>query len=110
MLLEVHEIARADCEKDIVKSIGRMRYKATSTLLQLEDTEVKLARMNEFKQAAEVSARANRQRVLYELSSPRAWLPCCCTCWLAMCCATFADDTRLVSPYARQSRRRNTRS
>lgn len=64
VLLEIHEIARADCETRIEKDVGRMRYKATSTLLQLEDTEKKLVRLNEFKEAAEVSSRAHRQRTV----------------------------------------------
>jgi len=65
ILKEVHEVARADCEKEIEKKI--VRWQPTSTLLQLEDTEKKLARLNEFKQAAEVAARAHKQRTL-ELS------------------------------------------
>ena len=64
VLKEVHEIARMDVEKLIEKKVAATRYKATSTLLQLEDTERKLARLNEFKEAAEVAARAHRQRLL----------------------------------------------
>lgn len=64
VLREVHEVMRTDTEKEIDKKVATLRYKATSTLLQLEDTERKLARLDEFKQAAEVSARAHRQRTL----------------------------------------------
>ena len=64
VLQEVHDVARADVERGIEKRVANMRYKATSTLLQLEDTERKLARLDEFKQAAEVAARAHRQRRL----------------------------------------------
>lgn len=42
VLREVHEVALQDSEKDIEKKIAQMRYKATSTLLQLEDTESKV--------------------------------------------------------------------
>lgn len=72
VLLEVHEVARADCEKQIEKDIGRMRYKATSTLLQLEDTEKKLVRLNEYKEAAEVSSRAHRQRTIEQAAFERS--------------------------------------
>ena len=51
VLQEVHDVARADVERGIEKRVANMRYKATSTLLQLEDTERKLARLDEFKQA-----------------------------------------------------------
>ena len=57
VLKEVHEIARVDVEKDIEKRVAGMRYKATSNLLQLEDTERKLARLHEFKEAAGIAAR-----------------------------------------------------
>lgn len=72
VLLEVHEVARADCEKQIEKDVARMRYKATSTLLQLEDTEKKLVRNHEYKQAAEVSSRAHRQRTIEQADFERA--------------------------------------
>jgi hypothetical protein len=62
ILKEVHEIARADVEKEIEKKVAGIRYKATSNLLQLEDTERKLARLHEFKEAAGIAARAHRQR------------------------------------------------
>jgi len=46
--------------------VGKMRFKKTSTLLQLEDTEKKLARFHDFRQATEVMSRAERQRRLEE--------------------------------------------
>ena len=60
--MEAARLEVMDCEKEIQKRIGAMRYKATSTLLQLQDTETKLAKLHEYKDAAEVSARAHRQR------------------------------------------------
>ena len=62
VMKEIQEVALADSETDIAKKIAQMRYKATSTLLQLQDTETKLAKLHEYKDAAEVSARAHRQR------------------------------------------------
>jgi len=63
ILSEVHDIARRAVEKDIAKKVGSMRFKASSVLLGMEDTERKLARANEFKEAAEVAARCNKQRM-----------------------------------------------
>lgn len=72
VLLEVHEVARADCEAQIEKDVSRMRYKASSILLQLQDTEKKLVRNHEYKQAAEVSSRAHRQRTAEHASFERS--------------------------------------
>ena len=66
ILKEVHEIAKVDSEKAIAKDIAGFRFKSTSVLIQMEDMERKLARTSEFKEAAEVSARANRQRTIEE--------------------------------------------
>jgi len=66
VLLEVHEVARADCETEIAKKLTTLRWQPTSILLQLEDTERKLAKLSEYKQAAEVAARAHRQRAKEE--------------------------------------------
>ena len=43
-----------------------MRFKATSTLLHLEDVERRLALAKEYDQAAEVAARARKQRKMEE--------------------------------------------
>jgi len=67
VLKEVHEIAKAAVEKDIATRIGKMRYKGSSVLLGMEDTERKLANANEFREAAEVAARCNKQRI-FELA------------------------------------------
>jgi len=72
ILKEVHEIARRAVEKEITKKIGSMRYKASSVLLGMEDTERKLARANEFKEAAEVASRCNKQRTFEQGEFERA--------------------------------------
>ena len=61
VLREVHEIARADCEKGIERKVASLRHRSSSYLLSMEDTQEKLARMHEYK-AAGVAARAHRMR------------------------------------------------
>ena len=45
VLREVHEIARADCEKGIERKVASLRHRSSSYLLSMEDTQEKLARM-----------------------------------------------------------------
>ena len=66
VLKEVHEIARAAVEKTISKTIAHMRFKQSTTLLQMSDMEKKLAKANEFKEAAEVASRAAKMRAAEE--------------------------------------------
>lgn len=66
VLEEVHQIARQELRKEVRAKVASTRFKASSTLLQLEDTERRLARLHEFKQAAEVQHRAQRLRKLEE--------------------------------------------
>jgi len=66
ILMEKQEIARVDREKEVVEHVSKIRFKKSSTLLQLEDTEKKLAKQHDFKQATEVMSRAERQRKLEE--------------------------------------------
>jgi len=61
-LAETHEVQRADLETELAKKLAQHRYKKSSTLLSLEDTERRLGLANEFKQAAEVGSRAAAQR------------------------------------------------
>ena len=49
-----------------------MRFKASSALLQLDDTERKLANLQEFKQAEEVSSRARKLRKKEEAAFERS--------------------------------------
>ena len=72
VLKEVHEVAATDVEKEVQRKIANMRYKATSTLLQMEDMEKKLVRQHEYKDAAEVAARCHRQRIKEEAEYERA--------------------------------------
>eukprot|EP00966_Prymnesium_polylepis_P288884 6672801-Prymnesium_polylepis.2 len=51
ILMEKQEIARVDREKEVVEHVSKIRFKKSSTLLQLEDTEKKLAKQHDFKQA-----------------------------------------------------------
>jgi len=62
VLAEVHEIAHAANEKAIAEQLHRMRFKASSELLGMLDMEKKLARANEFKEAAEVATRCFKMR------------------------------------------------
>ena len=57
VLAEVHQIATAASEKEIGSMLAHMKYKASSHLLAMQDTERKLARANEFKEAADVANR-----------------------------------------------------
>jgi len=71
VLAEVHEVALAANEKKIAEDMSRMRFKASSTLLGMQDTEKKLARANEYKEAAEVATRCYKQRGAEEVAFDR---------------------------------------
>jgi len=71
VLREVHEVARADMEKEIQIKMRAMRPRASSTLLQHEDTEKKLSKGQAYGDAAEVAARAHRMRALETVAYER---------------------------------------
>lgn len=71
ILEEKQLIARIDLQKDVASRAAKMRFKKSPTLLQLEDTESKLARERDFRQAMEVMSRAERQRKLEEAEFQR---------------------------------------
>jgi len=66
VLDETHQIGIANLEQEIAAKVKSFRFKASVALLQLEDTERRLGLANEFKQAAEVRARAQRLRKIEE--------------------------------------------
>jgi len=66
VLEEEHEVGRATFERELEEKLKKFRFKASVQLLQLEDTERRLGLANEFKQAAEVGSRAQKQRRMEE--------------------------------------------
>ena len=58
ILLEKQEIARVDREKEVAEHVSKIRFKKSSTLLQLEDTEKKLAKQHDFKQVRRTAPRS----------------------------------------------------
>lgn len=66
VLQEEHEIAAAAVERGIEASTSKMRFKASSTLLAMQDMEKKLARANEYKEAAEIANRCYKQHAAEE--------------------------------------------
>ena len=65
-LAELHEINRGNLERDIAHKVKGMRYKNSSYLLGLEETERRLALAKEFNGAHEMAAKARRQRKMEE--------------------------------------------
>jgi hypothetical protein len=72
VLAEVHQIATVASEKRIAAEQEGMRFKASSDLLSLQDTEKKLSGAHEFKDASEVATRSFKLKAIEEARFDRS--------------------------------------
>jgi len=72
VLAEVHQIATVASEKHIAAEQEGMRFKASSDLLSLQDTEKKLSGAHEFKDASEVATRSFKLKAIEEARFDRS--------------------------------------
>ena len=120
VLAEVHQIATVASEKRIAAEQEGMRFKASSDLLSLQDTEKKLSGAHEFKDASEVATRSFKLKAIEEArfdrskasyaTKPREELAARQIAEMRRCVSLIAPDSARRRPTAPEGARRRPKA